>query len=58
MLFKVKTALALLQKAMRQRPETVKYPFGTMKACMGATLTKTRPKVIAEMGLSVLAYGS
>ena len=33
-------------------------PFGTMKARMGAThfLTKTLPKVDAEMALSVLAY--
>ena len=32
--------------------------FGTMKARMGAThfLTKTLPKVAAEMALSVLAY--
>jgi len=44
--------------AMRQRRETVEHPFGTMKACMGAThfLTKTLPKVAAEMALSVLAY--
>ena len=43
---------------MRQRRETVEYPFGTMKARMGAThfLTKTLPKVAAEMALSVLAY--
>jgi hypothetical protein len=41
-------------QAMRQRRETV----GTMKARMGAThfLTKTLPKVAAEMALSVLAY--
>src|SRR4029077_15398069 len=43
---------------MRQRRETVEHPFGTMKARMGAThfLTKTLPKVAAEMALSVLAY--
>jgi hypothetical protein len=43
--------------AMRQRRETVEHPFGTMKARMGAThfLTKTLPKVAAEMALSVLA---
>lgn len=37
---------------------TVEHPFGTMKARMGAThfLTKTLPKVAAEMALSVLAY--
>jgi len=45
-------------QAMRQLRETVEHPFGTMKARMGAThfLTKTRPKVAAEMALSVLAY--
>jgi len=44
-------------KAMRQRRETVEHPFGTMKARMGAThfLTKTNPKVAAEMAPSVLA---
>src|SRR6201995_5585282 len=44
--------------AMRQRRETVEHPFGTLKARMGAThfLTKTLPKVAAEMALSVLAY--
>jgi transposase len=44
--------------AMRQRRETVEHPFGTMKARMGAThfLTKTLPKVAAEMALHVLAY--
>jgi IS5 family transposase len=45
-------------QAMRQRRETVEHPFGTMKSRMGAThfLTKTLPKVAAEMALSVLAY--
>ena len=45
-------------QAMRQRRETVEHPFGTMKARMGAThfVTKTLPKVAAEMALSVLAY--
>jgi Transposase DDE domain len=45
-------------EAMRQRRVTVEHPFGTMKARMGAThfLTKTLPKVAAEMALSVLAY--
>jgi macrodomain Ter protein organizer (MatP/YcbG family) len=45
-------------QAMRQRRETVEHPFGTMKARMGAThfLTKTLPKVAAEMALSMLAY--
>ena len=50
--------LEAVQQAMRQRRETVEHPFGTMKARMGAThfLTKTLPKVAAEMALSVLAY--
>src|ERR671910_215981 len=45
-------------QAMRVRRETVEHPFGTMKARMGAThfVTKTLPKVAAEMALSVLAY--
>jgi hypothetical protein len=45
-------------QAMRVRRGTVEHPFGTMKARMGAThfLTKTLPKVAAEMALSVLAY--
>src|ERR1700756_1639696 len=45
-------------QATRQRRETVEHPFGTMKARLGAThfLTKTLPKVAAEMALSVLAY--
>src|ERR1700756_4741341 len=45
-------------EAMHQRRETVEHPFGTMKARMGAThfLTKTLPKVAAEMALSILAY--
>ena len=45
-------------RAMRQRCETVEHPFGTIKVRMGAThfLTKTLPKVAAEMALSVLAY--
>jgi transposase len=45
-------------QAMRQRRETVEHPFGTIKARMAAThfLTKTLPKVAAEIALSVLAY--
>jgi transposase len=44
--------------AMRLRRETVEHPLGMTKARMGAThfLTKTLPKVAAEMALSVLAY--
>ena len=43
---------------MRLRREAVEHLFGTMRARMGATdfLTKTLPKVAAEMALSVLAY--
>lgn len=43
---------------MRVRRETVEYPFGTLKARMGAThfLTKTLPRVSTEMALQVLAY--
>jgi hypothetical protein len=46
--------------AIRQRRETVEHPFGTMKARMGAThfLTKTLPKVAAEMAVSVLALAT
>jgi hypothetical protein len=45
-------------QAMRQRRETVEHPFGMMKARMGAThfLTRTVPKIAAEMALAVLAY--
>jgi hypothetical protein len=45
-------------QAMRQRRKTVDHPFGTIKARMCAMhfLTKTLPKVAAEMALSVLAY--
>ena len=43
---------------MRQRRETVEYPFGTIKARMGAThfLMKTLPRVRTEMALHVLDY--
>jgi hypothetical protein len=55
---KTAKALGLAEPPMRQRRETVEHPFGTMKARMGAThfLSKTLPKVAAEMALSVLAY--
>jgi transposase len=44
--------------AMGIRRQTVEHPFGTLKAWMGAThfLTRTLPKVRAEMSLLVLAY--
>ena len=43
---------------MRIRRQTSEHPFGTLKAWMGAThfLTKTLPRVSAEMSLHVLAY--
>ena len=43
---------------MQLRRQTVEHPFGTIKAWMGYThfLTKTLPKVRAEMSLQVLAY--
>ena len=49
---------AIVTRHSLWRRETVEHPFGTMKARMGAThfLTKTLPKVGAEMALSVLAY--
>jgi Transposase DDE domain len=52
------SALMQTRKRCAKRRETVEHPFGTMKARMGAThlLTKTLPKVAAEMALSVLAY--
>src|SRR5256885_13566521 len=54
----VQQRLDATPQAMRPRRETVEHPFGTMKARMGAThfLTKTLPKVAAEMALAVLAY--
>ena len=43
---------------MRIRRETVKHPFGTIKARMGAThfLMKRLKNVATEMALHVLAY--
>jgi transposase len=43
---------------MRVCRATVEYPFGTLKAWMGATHFKTRTleKVRTEMSLHVLAY--
>ena len=43
---------------MRLRRATVEHPFGTIKSWMGSThfLTKTLPRVRAEMSLHVLAY--
>jgi hypothetical protein len=43
---------------MRIRRQTVKHPFGTIKAWMGSThfLTKTINRASTEMSLHVLAY--
>jgi len=45
-------------QASRVRRQTVEHTFGTLKAWMGAThfLTRTLPRVKAEMSLQVLAY--
>jgi hypothetical protein len=45
-------------KASRLRRQTVEHLLGTLKAWMGSThfLTKTLPRVQAEMSLHVLAY--
>ena len=54
----MQTRLDQSPDAMRTRRQTVEHPFGTLKAWMGAThfLTRTLPKVSAEMSLHVLAY--
>jgi transposase len=43
---------------MQARRQTAEHPFGTIKSWMGAThfLSRTLPRVSAEMGLHVLAY--
>ena len=45
-------------EAMRLRRQTVEHVFGTLKTWMGSNhfLTKTLPRVGAEMSLQVLAY--
>jgi hypothetical protein len=45
-------------EASRLRRQTVEHSFGTLKSWMGSThfLTKTLPRVRAEMSLHVLAY--
>lgn len=54
----MKLRLKLKVDAMRIRRETVEYPFGTIKAWMGAThfLTCTLERVSTEMSMHVLAY--
>lgn len=45
-------------EVMSVRRQTMEYPFGTLKHWMGEThfLTRTLPRVSAEMSLHVLAY--
>jgi len=47
-----------MPQASRLRRQTAEHPFATLKAWMGSShfLTKTLPKVRAEMSLHVLAY--
>ena len=47
-----------MPQASRLRRQTAEHPFATLKAWMGTShfLTKTLPKVRAEMSLHVLAY--
>ncbi|MEM7213889.1 MAG: IS1182 family transposase, partial [Pseudomonadota bacterium] len=54
----MQTRLDEAPEMMQLRRQTVEHPFGTLKAWMGAThfLTKTLPRVSAEMSLHVLAY--
>jgi len=54
----MQTRLDQAPDSMRIRRQTVKHPFGTLKAWMGAThfLTKTLDHVSTEMSLHVLAY--
>lgn len=50
--------LEQMPDAMKVRRRTVEHPYATLKAWMGAThfLTRTLPRVSAEMALNVLAY--
>ena len=58
MLEVMQAKLAEMPDAMLVRKSTVKHPFGTIKAWMGAThfLTRTNNHVSTEMSLHVLAY--
>lgn len=58
MLEAMQKRLDRMPEAAKLRRQTVEHPFGTLKGWMGAThfLTKTLPKVRAEMSLHVLAY--
>ena len=58
MLDTIEARLEQAPEMMQLRRQTVEHPFGTLKAWMGAThfLTKTLPRVRAEMSLQVLAY--
>jgi len=54
----IEARLDAAPEMMQLRRQSVEHPFGTLKAWMGAThfLTKTLPRVRAEMSLQVLAY--
>lgn len=58
MLDEMQARLHRAPEKMQIRRQTVEHPFGTIKVWMGYThfLTKTLPKVLAEMSLQVLAY--
>ena len=58
MLDKMQARLDQDPTRMQARRQTAEHPFGTIKSWMGAThfLSRTLPKVSAEMGLHVLAY--
>jgi transposase len=55
---RMQNKLDRMPEASRLRKQTVEHPFATLKSWMGAThfLTRTLPKVSAEMSLHVLAY--
>jgi transposase len=54
----MQTRLDQAPDSMRIRRQTMKHPFGTLKAWMGAThfMTKRLDHVSTEMSLHVLAY--
>jgi hypothetical protein len=55
---RMQARLDRMPQAGRLRRQAVGHAFGTLKSWMGAThfLTKTLPKVKAEISLHVLAY--
>ena len=58
MLEEMQARIERAPEKMQLRRQTVEHPFGTIKTWMGYThfLTKTLPKVRAEMSLQVLSY--